>query len=309
MMMTCILLDYFALMMMGFLYIRTGNIRFRPSVARYARQTAAEIPIVYLPRTCRKPDWVKHEVLRLKNYMGKAGCRTVAVTFNRLHGRQVTIGKTYVAETIQHNQYQLACLKREIRSRKPYPATVNAVWGLDLTFKTDNATKLHSILGIIDHGSRLVVCLTTLLNKRSWTLLGHLCLAIGRYGKPNAVRTDNEIIFNSWVFRTFLKLAGIRHQQTQVCAPWQNGRIERLFGTLKPLLNQLIIPGGLALQMVLSEFTLFYNHVRPHQNLEGLTPAEVWQGKTMADVWQEQPPKVQRVEALDGLMVGYYLRR
>jgi len=135
---------------------------------------------------------------------------------------------------------------------------------------------------------------------------GHLCLAIGCYGKPSAVRTDNEIIFNSFVFRTLLKLSGIKHQQTKICAPWQNGRIERLFGTLKPLLAQLIIPGGIALQSVLDEFTLFYNHVRPHQNLKGLTPAEVWQGMAITDVWQSTP---QLVEALDGLMVGVHMRR
>jgi len=33
-----------------------------------------------------------------------------------------------------------------------------------------------------------------------------------------------------------------------------------------------------ALNGVLSEFRFFYNHVRPHQNLAGLTPAEAWAG-------------------------------
>lgn len=36
-----------------------------------------------------KPEWVTHEVLRLKALMGKAGCRSVAMTFNRLHGHRV----------------------------------------------------------------------------------------------------------------------------------------------------------------------------------------------------------------------------
>lgn len=240
--------------------------------------------------------------------MGKAGCRKVAITFNRLHGERGTVSKSTVAHIVKHHQYQLECLIREIRNKQPHPAKVNATWGLDLTFKSDNCAKLHSIFGIIDHGSRLVVCLTTLINKRSWTLLGHLCLAIGCYGKPSALRTDNEIIFNSFVFRTFLKLTGIKHQQTQTCAPWQNGRIERLFGTLKPILAQIIIPGSMALQLALTEFTLFYNHIRPHQNLNGLTPAEVWQGMTIISVWKSNPTPI-LVEALDGLMVGFYMRR
>jgi putative transposase len=108
------------------------------------------------------------------------------------------------------------------------------------------------------------------------------------------------------VFRTLLKLVGIKHLQTQLCAPWQNGRIERLFGTLKPLLKQLVLPNSTALEMALREFKLFYNNIRPHQNLNGLTPAEVWQGMTMADLKKSEPVLMQ---ALDGLLVGYYLRR
>ena len=62
------------------------------------------------------------------------------------------------------------------------------------------------------------------------------------------------------VFSTFLKLVGIGHQRIPVCAPWCHGRMERLFGTLKPLLRQLVIPSRQALQAALGEFTRFYNH-------------------------------------------------
>jgi putative transposase len=111
------------------------------------------------------------------------------------------------------------------------------------------------------------------------------------------------------VFTTFLKLVGIGHQRIQTCAPWQNGRIERLFGTLKPLLRQLVIPSTGALQIVFEEFTLFYDHVRPHQNLAGLTPVEKWNGYCTTDIGQRPAAQAVLVQALDGLVVGYYLRR
>ncbi len=45
------------------------------------------------------------------------------------------------------------------------------------------------------------------------------------------------------------------------------------------MLRQLPIPSKAALQQVLEAFTLFYNHVRPHQNRGGPTsPAETWNG-------------------------------
>lgn len=125
-------------------------------------------------------------------------------------------------------------------------------------------------------------------------------LTIGRYGKPKRLRTDNEAVFTGFVFTTFLKLAGIQHQRIQTCAPWQNGRMERLFGTLKPLLRQLVIPDKEALQLALDEFRLFYNHVRPHQNLGGLTPAEIWNGYSSTDIEQRPPKQATLVQALGG---------
>jgi len=113
---------------------------------------------------------------------------------------------------------------------------------MDLSFCTDEQQHTHATVGILDHASRLVTRLHTLTRRCSLSMLGHLCLAIARHGKPRKLRTDNEAIFNSWVLEGFLKLAGIQHQTTQKHAPWQNGRIERLFGTLDPLLKQLVMP-------------------------------------------------------------------
>jgi hypothetical protein len=57
------------------------------------------------------------------------------------------------------------------------------------------------------------------------------------------------------------------------------------------------------------EFIGFYNEVRVHQNLQGLTPMEAWQGKTLAEVQQTQATQAGLwVSALDGLMVGYAVR-
>ena len=278
---------------------------------RFACAPAAKAQEATTPVSRRKPDWVIKEVLRLKVLMGSKGCRKIADTFNNLHAAAsaCTVGKTFVAECLKANQHALACLRQEMRLQQPRPVAVNAVWAMDLTFYTDASGKPQMALGILDHGSRLITCLHTLVNKRSWTILGYLCLAIGKHGKPTRIRTDNEIIFTSWVFTTFLKLVSIRHQRIPVCAPWCNGRIERLFGSLKPLLRQLVIPSKAALQRALEEFTLFYNHARPHQNLGGLTPAEKWNGFSKADLMQTSPTRAVLVQALDGLVVGYCLRR
>ena len=47
------------------------------------------------------------------------------------------------------------------------------------------------------------------------------------------LRTDNEAVFTSRLFCTALQILGIAHQRNDLGCPWQNGRIERLLGTLK----------------------------------------------------------------------------
>ena len=268
--------------------------------------TAVDAPT---PLTRKKPDWVVHEVLRLKALMGKlAGCRKVADTFNRLHAPD-RVGKSFVSNTIRNHQYALLNISRELRDKRPAPVNVNSVWGVDLTFVRDHVGTPRPVLGVVDHGSRVCTRLAAVVNKRSWTLIGHLCLAIGQYGKPHAIRTDNELVFKSAVFKTFLKLVGIRHQRIPVCAPWCNGRIESFFGRIKPFIKQLDIHSPTGMQNALDEIRYFFNHVRTHQNLGGLTPAEAWEGLTPIDLAQTPPKSARLVQALDGLLVGYHIRR
>lgn len=263
-------------------------------------------------RVRRKPDWVLQEVLRLKALMPHHGVRRIAMTFNRLQAAtSATVGKSFVANAIAANQCAIVALRCELRSREPRPVKVNAIWAMDLSFHRDKVQgrgeeKQHAIVGILDHGSRLGTHLVVAVNRTSWTLLGHLCLAMGRHGKPKRLRTDNEAIFTSFTFRAFLWLAGIAHQRIDTCAPWQNGRIERLFGSLKPLLRQLVIPCRAALQAALDEFRLFHNQVQPHQNLRGHTPAEAW-NTTSIKPTRIDPSSPVFVQALNGLLAGFYV--
>lgn len=243
-------------------------------------------------RSPRKPEWVVDELIRLKALMPTAGCRRICDTFNRLHAqqRQMTVSKSFVAYTLRRERYAIACKRRELRRRKPYSPERNAVWALDLTGKQDISGQQHNLLGLIDHGTRRLLDLRTLPNKSAWTLLGYLFLAIGCHGKPQALRTDNERVFTGRVFAGTLIWLGIRHQRSEVGCPWQNGRIERLFGALKRKLDQWRVVDGAQLQTALTTFAFWYNAVRPHQNLNGRTPLEAWDG---IDPHQRVPTQVE----------------
>ena len=274
----------------------------RPGYRRIGRSPRA------FPHRRAKPAWVRTEILRLKALMPQAGCRAVADSFNRRFAakRRMSVGKTFVSELLRERRYAIELLRRQIRNRRPRPVPKNFVWALDLTGKDtlDGSTRI--VLGILEHASRAALRLEALPGKSSWTLILRFLDAIKRYGKPLVIRTDNEAVFTSKVFRLVLLLLGIRHQRTDPGCPWQNGRVERFFGTLKESLDRLAVDSLEGLNAALGEFRFFYNHVRPHQNLAGRTPAEAWRGD---DPFVHPARREYWFEAWDGLLTGYYLRR
>jgi hypothetical protein len=73
----------------------------------------------------------------------------------------------------------------------------------------------------------------------------------------------------------------IKIETTQITSPWQNGKIERLFGTMKQSFRDLVFPTVQSLHEGLKKFRFFYNHIKLHQNLEYNIPANVWSNKPM----------------------------
>jgi putative transposase len=259
-------------------------------------------------RSSAKPAWVRHEVIRLKALMPQAGCRAVSEVFNRRFAarRCVTVGKTFVCEVVRKHRYEIDIVRRRIKNARPKPVPKNLIWALDLTGKATLNGSTCMVLGILEHASRAALWLEALETKSSWTLIQKLIEAIRRYGRPRAIRTDNEAVFASKAFRLALLILGICHQRTDPGCPWQNGRVERFFGTLKEKLDRLAVDSLEALNGALGDFRFFYNQVRPHQNLAGRTPAEAWTG---ASPFAEAPKHEYWFEAWDGLLTGYYLRR
>jgi len=286
--------------------IRLARLALHGYACPYRRISPSIRPVI---RARPKPAWVRREIIRFKALMSEAGtCRVIAHVFNRRIAaqRKMTVGKTFVAETIRKHQYDILLAGRAIKRAKPRPVPRNLIWGVDLTGSTTLDGKTRFILGVLEHASRAALWLEALQSKSRWTLILKLIEAIQRYGKPRAVRTDNESVFTSKVFRLALFLLGIRHQRIDLHCPWQNGRVERFFGTLKEKLDRLSVDSFDALTQALTEFRFFHNHVRPHQNLDGKSPAEAWAGinpyttRVKSEYW---------FEAWDGLLKGYYLRR
>ncbi len=103
---------------------------------------------------------------------------------------------------------------------------------------------------------------------------------------PQCLRTDNEAVLVSRTFQFGLWLLGISQQRIQPGCPWQNGRVERFIGTVKRELAKEAMADREQITRSLQAIRTWYNHDRPHDHLQGRTPAEVWAG---IDIFAAKP--------------------
>jgi putative transposase len=176
----------------------------------YRKRTCAEVEQVSTApsrhRNQKKPEWVIREVIRLKAFMPHSGCRVVANTFNRLHSdsKSISVSKSYVAGVIITNKHAIYLKRKEIKSKSAKNFPANTIWAMDLTTLTDEHKHQNILLGIIDCGTRANLLLKRIPTKKSSALIFQILETMQKYGKPAKIRTDNEPVFTSFIFRTQL---------------------------------------------------------------------------------------------------------
>lgn len=238
--------------------------------SKLKKQNEKFIPYKTFISTNKKPLWVKNEIIKIKAINPSLSSRTIANIFNSKFNVQ-TVGKTYVSYTLKNHEYEILEFRKKFKNRLPFYIKFNTTWGVDLTFINQKP-----ILGVIEHTSRKLLTLKTLNQKSSVVILKVLLEILEYHPKPKFIRTDNEIIFKSKLFKFSLWFLGIKHQTTQIASPWQNGRIERLFGTLKNSISLLKYDKN-ELGYLCYSFQFWYNNIRFHKNLNYKTPEFVYQ--------------------------------
>jgi len=280
-------------------------LRMRYKRNRFGRSAPTPPPETSRRRNSKKPEWVAKEVVRLKALLPFEGCRNISTTFNRVHLRKnESVGKTFVAGVLKAFAVDILRLRNDIKNRKGHQSAKNVTWAADESNLTRDKVET-AIFGLIDHGTRACLVLSESRDRSTIGILRLILDAIERYGRPRVIRTDNGPGFRSRLFTLTLALIGIRHQRIDPFCPWQKGRIERLFGTFKERLALWWQQAGtpLALSLDLETIRVWYNHARPHQSLDGLTPAMAWDGKTDHDV-----KSIEYFHSWNGILAGFVSR-
>lgn len=246
----------------------------------------------------KKPEWVAHAVVRLKALMPHSSCRHVAIAFNARYAHKgESVGKTYVARIFKRRALAILSLRKKLKNRVTRQGPRNLTWAADLTFLPETD---RPVLGVLDHGTRANLYLAEMRARSTIAVLRVLLDLFERFGRPRFFRTDNESIFSSPLLTGALWALGVRHQLSDPFCPWQNGRMERFFGTMKERIHRWWEEAGIPseVQRDLDVLRVWYNHIRPHQGLAGLTPAQAWIGRTGS-----QPLRF--FSAWNGILAGF----
>jgi transposase InsO family protein len=136
------------------------------------------------------------------------------------------------------------CEHREIRSyESEYPGSL---WHLDFhhgslkVLTGDGQWQRPIALGILDDHSRLCCHLQWYLTETAEDLVHGFSQAIQKRGLPRALMTDNGAAMIAEEFSEGLQTLGILHEKTLPYSPHQNGKQERLWGTLEGRLLEML---------------------------------------------------------------------
>jgi putative transposase len=132
-------------------------------------------------------------------------------------------------------------------------------------------------LTLIDTYSRFLLAVSAGSSTRGEQAKPVLERAFADYGLPRVIRSDNGPPFATTGVTGLSRLSvwwiklGIRHERITPGRPQQNGRLERLHGTLLEAMTPAE-PTAIAQGRRFGAFRYDYNHERPHQALGQLPP-------------------------------------
>ena len=155
------------------------------------------------------------------------------------------------------------------------------VWSYDFLFDQTRQGSTLKILVVLDEFTRQ--CLAIKVQRRIqhgdvWEVLQGL---FRKYSVPGRIRSDNGSEFLAHQLKKHFETYSISALHIAPGAPWQNGFVESFNAHFKDeCLNREIFDTLLEAQVLIEQFRVRYNTLRPHSSLNYLTPEEFAQQAT-----------------------------
>jgi transposase InsO family protein len=223
-------------------------------------------------REVKNTQFNQHLVKEILDEFPFYGSRRIAHEIEKKYGERISYG------TIVTIMKEIAPKKEVIIPERIEIDEPDKIWHMDMTQMRIAKGRKQFIFAIIDACTRRVMAIKSYDHALASSAVDCLCTALDNNGgkKPRMLYTDNGRMFISKIFEDFLKQRIIFHHRVDKGSPWQNGKVERLFGTLFRewiAYRRYMIPESLSES--LEEFRNWFNNEREIQRLGYLTPLEI----------------------------------
>ena len=183
----------------------------------------------------------------------------------RIHGELLKLGFEVDERTVSRYLPRRKPLPEEMDRWKAFLRNhVNHIAAMDfLTVPSATFVNLY-VLVIMCHGRRRILHTNVTTNPTEEWVVQQLRNTFDGSDNPRYMIIDNDSIFSKRV-RQWLDDSGIQVKRTAVRSPWQNGKAERLLGSIcRELLDHVIVLGERNLRMLLRKYTEYYHADRCH---------------------------------------------
>lgn len=155
------------------------------------------------------------------------------------------------------------------------PATSpNHVWSYDFMGTRTRDGQPVRILNVVDEYTRVALGCRVARSIGSRDVIAELEKLFDRHGRPAVLRSDNGREFVAETLTGWLAEQGVSCAFIEKGSPQQNAFVERFNGTMRDeLLNGEEFDNLLEARVVIGNWLVEYNTLRPHRGLGMLTPA------------------------------------
>ena len=218
------------------------------------------------------------EVMKLSEEHPRYGYRRITALLRRagLSVNPKRVQRLRRLEGVQVRQQQRRMRRRgpqqseRLRARCP-----RQVWSWDFVEdQTENGTRFR-ILTLLDEHTRQCLWVHAAWSIRAVDAITVIEAAIGRYGAPEHLRSDNGPEFIAYAIQDWLAQRQIKTLYIRPGSPWENGHIESFHDKLRDeCLNRELFGTLAEARVILESWRVEYNEHRPHSALGYQTPEE-----------------------------------
>jgi len=184
----------------------------------------------------------------------------------RIHGELLKLGIEVAQSTV--SIYMVPRRGRPLQTWKTFLRNhVDGIASIDFFVVPTIAFEQLFAFLVLGHGRRRLLWIAVTRNPTAEWLTQHITDAFPWDSAPTYLIRDNDSAFGG-VFKARVRAMGIRDRPTSLRAPWQNGYVERLIGSIRrECTDHLIVVNAEHLQRILAKYATYYNEARTHVSL------------------------------------------